>query len=581
MKKLRLLPLSCAWLLGLLSLCAHPLSAQVLFFEDFQNGIPADFTILDEDGRTPVLEDLFTDAWVTDTDLDDESDLIAISTSFYSPPGQADDWMILPAITIPSEDMAVSWRARARDANFPDGYEVRVSVTDSLPGSFTDVLLEVDEASNTWTRELSSLANYVGQRIFIAFRNNSLDQFILEIDDIEVAPPAQFDVEITATAPLDPAYTIIPLAQVNDPLQFEVEVTNQGIEPVDSVTAEVLVFDETFSTLFFSDNLGGAVDQLAPGEQAVFSGTASFVPPDTGVYLAAYLVETRQADEDTTDNFELEGIFISDSVYARNNLNLNNILGIGDGGGSILGHTFELHTIDTLTSISTLFVDPVVGGSVQAVVHSMANEIPGPVIYESEPYTFTEADNPRPDGPNDPFDFAPIDFAFPSEPEVALIPAGTYFFGLKEVDSAMNVAGASELYTPGVSFIFINQQGTWLRAESSSAYGPGYNSALYIRPNFADQMVVSLQDERALGLDQLSVFPNPGLERVWVKLKWKQPRMATLSLWDLQGRKLLEHTLEAAPEMNHSFSVSELTPGLYILRLQTSQGSSSRRLMIR
>ena len=71
-------------------------NSQVIFSEDFQQGIPATWTLINADGLTPSANVAYvTDAWIGREDIVvNASDSVAISTSWYSPAGASDDWLI-------------------------------------------------------------------------------------------------------------------------------------------------------------------------------------------------------------------------------------------------------------------------------------------------------------------------------------------------------------------------------------------------------------------------------------------------------------------------------------------------------
>jgi hypothetical protein len=172
----------------------------VVFYEDFSNGMPADFTLVDVDGKTPATNINWfpaNTAWaVINTSFSTEA---ALSISWYNPVGASDDWMITPAIDIPAlssmeNKFLLSWYARAQDAQYPDGYEVYVSTTGNQPANFTQKIFStVGENSSGITRS-ADLSSFENQTIYLAFRNNSNDKFILIIDDIAVAETAPYDV---------------------------------------------------------------------------------------------------------------------------------------------------------------------------------------------------------------------------------------------------------------------------------------------------------------------------------------------------------------------------------------------------
>ncbi|MFK7781017.1 choice-of-anchor J domain-containing protein [Psychroserpens sp.] len=176
---------------------------QIYFEDDFDGSGPgiAGWTLNNVDGLTPnvnVAE--FTDAWI-EVDLDGSAtgggnyggpagEFAVASTSWYTPAGTSDDWIITPQINLPA-DATLYWDAKAQDATYADGYEVRVSTTGNNPADFTDVLLTVPNAMVDWESLQLDLSAYTGQNIYVAFRNNSTDQFVLLVDNVEVsATPA-------------------------------------------------------------------------------------------------------------------------------------------------------------------------------------------------------------------------------------------------------------------------------------------------------------------------------------------------------------------------------------------------------
>lgn len=175
-------------------------SAQI-FFEDFNSGIPGTFTLHNVDGNTPNTNvSALTDAWNALT-LDNRD--AALSTSWYTPAGTADDWMVTPAIAIPNttNDIALEWLAQAPDASFADGLEVYVSTTGTSVGDFSGPALYNTTAAGeaqTWTLRSVNLNANKGQTVYIAFRNNSNDDYLLGVDDITVREVFPNDLEMTA-----------------------------------------------------------------------------------------------------------------------------------------------------------------------------------------------------------------------------------------------------------------------------------------------------------------------------------------------------------------------------------------------
>ena len=153
----------------------------VLYFEDFENGIPSDYTLYDLDGLTPHAN-ATTDgqAWTGIAGL-------AISNSWYNPPGASDDWMVTGAITLPSSAQAalsLTWFEQSRSANYAEIYEVRVSTTTTEVDSFHTVIYTTAGASSDGAIVTADLTPYAGETIFIAYRYLANDAWNLFIDDI-------------------------------------------------------------------------------------------------------------------------------------------------------------------------------------------------------------------------------------------------------------------------------------------------------------------------------------------------------------------------------------------------------------
>jgi len=163
-----------------------------LLFEDFEGPFPAGWTTINNDGLTPdTAVGFISDAWVITPDLDNPTsgDSVATSTSWYSPAGTADDWLISPSVSLGTFGNKLSFKAKSYDGSFPDGFQVFAS-THNVIDSFIqqDTLLTVTAQSPYWTRYFVSLDSFdlAGETIYLAFRNNSEDQYLLSLDSIYV-----------------------------------------------------------------------------------------------------------------------------------------------------------------------------------------------------------------------------------------------------------------------------------------------------------------------------------------------------------------------------------------------------------
>lgn len=162
-----------------------------LLNENFNNGVPAGWTLMNVDGLTPNTAVSFVDAaWVSREDGDSTGigDSVIVATSYYSPAGSANDWIILPQVTLEGNGNFLTWQARSIDPSYADGYAVYIS--NSLPtiDSFAvnDVLYTTDGEFPYWKDRSVSLDSFASQSIYIAFRLKSNDKFLLELDNIRI-----------------------------------------------------------------------------------------------------------------------------------------------------------------------------------------------------------------------------------------------------------------------------------------------------------------------------------------------------------------------------------------------------------
>ena len=177
----------------------------VIFEEDFTSGIPSTWTLFDEDGLIPdaaVAE--FTEAWIGKIS---GTDTAAASTSYYDTTGRSNDFLVTPKISIGNFSRLV-WSARSVDSSYPDGYQVLVSTTDSLPSSFTDTLMTITaELGYMITRSVDmDVEGYDNQDVFIAFRNNTDNGYILLIDDVKMLGAETASIDHISSAQLVSIY---------------------------------------------------------------------------------------------------------------------------------------------------------------------------------------------------------------------------------------------------------------------------------------------------------------------------------------------------------------------------------------
>jgi hypothetical protein len=165
---------------------------------NFNQGIPSNFTLIND--ANVAYNATFTNAWVAYTDADPlTEDSCAASTSWFSPAGTANRWMITNSVVLTSGNM-LQWDAKVGEAAYPDGYMIKLSTTGNAVSDFTNTLISVSAEQATWTNHVVDLTAYNGQTVYFAIIQNSVDMNYLLIDNVKVLGNATVGVKEVATA---------------------------------------------------------------------------------------------------------------------------------------------------------------------------------------------------------------------------------------------------------------------------------------------------------------------------------------------------------------------------------------------
>lgn len=472
------------------------------FFEDFQTQadpenpvLPAGWLVFDLDGLTPspnVAQ--FTEAWIALADFNDTENFTAMSTSWYSPAGQSNDWLITPGIML-GANTSLSWRALAQDAAYPDGYEVYVSTsTQDVAGCSANPAIFTIASENPgpdFTTRVINLNDegYSDQMVHICYRNNSNDQFILVLDDVGLAEVLSDDVAIDAVAaPIE--YTQVPEVLTAYDIPLVVDFTNNGTADQSNITVQAEIFldgasQTIISSVYAGPLLPGAGDSVDLGP---FSAT------EVGIYDVVYDVALDGVvDANPLDNMAevLNVVEITEDVMARDDGIEAGRLGVGAGDGGYVGTTFEFTTAVTLSGVEFVYtnnncdVEPpnacsLDGESTQVDVFELSDVtgLPDAMVASTEAHII------------------PVGAAEATLVEVAftnnmMLPAGSYVFAVVEPVRTVStfdtinisVSYSNDRFTAGTSWVDwpSNPNGEWTNSEDF-----GFSVSYFIRPKFVD-----------------------------------------------------------------------------------------------
>ena len=224
---------------------AMAMNAQTLFEENFDNGIPNTWQTIDDDGDgfnwlsvTDLLESWGASDYLEYYVYDGTGNAAAAISYDYSDYSSldADDWLISPAITIPSSGAyCLKWYAMSDDASYPEHYAVYVATGNTIEAlSATSPLFNSNATEAEYELQSVPLVAYAGQTIYIAFRHQCSDKSALYLDQITVE-------ELPATPEIKLAKLNIPsVVDINVDYDVRGTVINQSGSALNS-------FDITYS----------------------------------------------------------------------------------------------------------------------------------------------------------------------------------------------------------------------------------------------------------------------------------------------------------------------------------------------
>jgi hypothetical protein len=475
-------------LFALLILYNNVSNAQVVYLETFDNisgttsggagtySFPTNMFLRNVDNLTPNTNVSYVNsAWIRREDFaNNVADSCAFSTSWYTPAGIANDWMWTPAIANIPANSELTWNAVTYDASYPDGYEVRIMTTAPTGGagaignqiSASTVLFSTPAENTTWTAHSVSLSAYAGQTIYIGFRNNSNDKFILLIDDIKVEALTPFDANLLS-APSWSEYTIIPELQTPS-FTLSAEVDNNGSSPITGVVLSGEVLNSASSSVFNSNS--APLASLAAGSSSVLTTASVFTPSGQDTYTAFYSVSINENDANpNNDTLTGSSIIISDTTMARDNGVASGALGIGAGTTGYLGNQYTITQPTILSSVSIFLTNQLATSSVGIAVFDIVGGIPTNLLYASPTLVL----------PTDTSGLLTFEVS-PGTP-LTLAP-GNYLVAAVETDSTLALGITTSIFTPGTVWVdwVGNPNGTWTNVET---FGANFARTFIVRPN--------------------------------------------------------------------------------------------------
>lgn len=140
--------------------------------------------------------------------------------------------------------------------------------------------------------------------------------------------------------------------------------------------------------------------------------------------------------------------------------------------------------------------------------------------------------------------------------------------------NSISVAGGK---LPNVQIFDIEQQqmDSWDCYNSGQIYVATNGRGIWTTSNFINGYFTGIEHNtlRDRGTSNLSIFPNPGNNLVNISFDAMDGENASLQIMDLSGRVVKTESIGnqlAQGETNHSFTVSDLNPGIYLVNVSSN-----------
>jgi hypothetical protein len=468
--------------------------AQTIFSEDFDGisgptagGVgtytfPSGWLLRNVDNVPPNANVSYVnEAWERREDYaNNVSDSAAFSTSWTNPVGTVNDWMWTPSFTV-QPNTVLKWNAITYDASYPDGYEVRIMTSPSTPtggpGAIgnqitnSTQLFSIAAENTTWTARQLSLNAYAGQTVYIGFRNNSNNQFLLLIDDVIAEVQVANDLRVVSGTVGHGEYTVAPSTQLTTAqnILLKGSINNQGMSAATNVALGCKV---SLNGAVIATIQSTTTASLASG--ATDPKTINYTPTQDGIYSFKFYPIMTAVDQTISNDTIVDPInlVVDPFLMRRDDGTPVGALGIGAGNGGLLGQTFNFETAVDVESVSAYFTRGYTGTNLAGAIYNTNGAgLPTTLFALTDTLVY-------------PDDSARL-YTMPISGGILNFPAGKYAFFAIEFDSTLTLGNTTNLFTTNTVFVSWptnpNGAGVFSPAES---FGGSYAKTFIIWPNF-------------------------------------------------------------------------------------------------
>ncbi|MBR5984585.1 MAG: choice-of-anchor J domain-containing protein [Bacteroidales bacterium] len=253
--------------------------------EGFENGITPCWTLIDADGDGNNWDITYD---TTNTYVHGGTNAV-LSTSYNGSAINANNWIITPAIVIPTTGYyKATWYAKNYSSTYPDTYNVYIGTEPTVVNMQESGPVVTHIPDTEWEKKDVLLNAYAGQTIYIGFNHNDYDEYYIFIDDFSITEVPANEIAVSDL------YFGTESGCGIESSTISAVVTNNGGAPLTSFTATYKVNGgEPVSETFDVD--------LTFQESYSFTFTTPMTMDEIGEYNVVVYV-TLQGDQDHSND---------------------------------------------------------------------------------------------------------------------------------------------------------------------------------------------------------------------------------------------------------------------------------------
>ena len=528
------------------------INAQEIFLEeDFENGIPADWTV-EEGWLHGTNTDLSSQAFNIPT----HSQFMCINDDGVGAGVSSKARLITPAIAVPEVGIIeLNYETFYRDlAYLGDQEEAKILVSADNMETWQEV--EDITGEDDWQiRTVFIMEDMLtADSVFIAFDYDDSDGWLYGfcVDNVTIGTPAAYNATIDGG--LISPYTIKAKSQ-SAPFQFETKISNTGLLDLTDLSIDYEISKD-----------GNLIESSSASLNVSFNSSTAdsliFDPTEVGVYTIEASVTHPELSETSSFTHICE---LSDSVLAQDDG--VNELGLGFGFGNPIwygyyGSQFNLTEADSVTSISVFIAfGSDADGTINLTITPFdeVGEVSPNEIYHSPELELTQSDIGN---------FLSYELTEPIG-----LSAGNYIFAAGQ-DTIQGVIGFG--FDDSYKDDFF-----WITSPVAGGGYPWTNTIgsnevnMMIRPNFGGDVISSLPPTTSSTLALAVVYPNPIDDKLIVK--FAEIGDYYLELHDLSGR--IVKRFVSRNDLTFSTDISYLLSGSYYLIIKSLDKSWASKLI--